>query len=135
MTRKSTIYFALLIPKKEAGHNQYHQCLITPPPEGENSLRRCTREFETENEDVREKLVYRVPPDVLKSAHGENADRKGAEDFGRIRLSKPFFKRDFLNSEIANINGQTNLPTNVDLAVKAGSKLCSELLEPLQDTV
>ena len=59
---------------------------------------------------------------------------KGVEDFGRIRLSKSFFMRDFLYSEIANIHGLTNLPDDPDLAVQAGSKLCQELLEPLQDT-
>ncbi len=59
---------------------------------------------------------------------------RAAEDFGRIRLSKSFFMRDFLYSEIANIHGLSNLPEDPDLAVQAGSKLCSELLEPLQDT-
>jgi len=59
---------------------------------------------------------------------------KGVEDFGRIRLSKSFFVRDFLYSEIANIHGLINLPDDPDLAVQAGSKLCQELLEPLQDT-
>ena len=59
---------------------------------------------------------------------------KGAEDFGRIRLSKSFFMRDFLYSEIANIHGLTNLPDNPDIAIQAGSKLCQELLEPLQDS-
>lgn len=57
---------------------------------------------------------------------------KGAEDLGRIRLSKTFFLREFLYSEIANMHGLTNLPENPDLAVAAGSRLCSELLEPLQ---
>ena len=56
------------------------------------------------------------------------------EDLGRVRLSKSFFMRDFLYSEIANIHGLTNLPDNPDLAVQAGSKLCQELLEPLQDS-
>jgi hypothetical protein len=59
---------------------------------------------------------------------------RGAEDFGRIRLSKSFFMREFLYSEIANIHGLTNLPENPDIAVVAGKNLCTELLEPLQDT-
>jgi hypothetical protein len=42
--------------------------------------------------------------------------------------------RDFLYSEIANIHGLTNLPAKPDLAVLAGTRLCNELLEPLQDT-
>lgn len=54
-------------------------------------------------------------------------------DLGRERLSKSFFMRDFLYSDIAAIHGLSNLPDNPDLAVKAGSKLCEELLEPLQD--
>jgi hypothetical protein len=59
---------------------------------------------------------------------------KGAEDLGRVRLSKTFFLREFLYSEIANIHGLTNLPQDPDLAVAAGTKLCTELLEPLQST-
>lgn len=54
------------------------------------------------------------------------------EDFGRIRLSNSFFMRDFLYSEIAVINGFQNLPDDPDLAVAAGTSLCTELLEPLQ---
>lgn len=59
---------------------------------------------------------------------------KGAEDFGRIRLSKFFFLREFLYSEIAGVHGLPNFPADPDLAIAAGSKLCGELLEPLQDT-
>lgn len=58
---------------------------------------------------------------------------KTLEEFGRIRLSKTFFMRDFLFSDIAAINGFSNIPRDPDLAIKAGSKLCEELLEPLQD--
>jgi hypothetical protein len=59
---------------------------------------------------------------------------RGAEDLGRVRLSRTFFMRDFLYSEIANIHGITNLPTNPDLAIEAGRGLCANLLEPLQAT-
>jgi hypothetical protein len=59
---------------------------------------------------------------------------KAAEDFGRIRLSRSFFMRDFLHSEVAALHGFTNLPTDPDLAVAAGRGLCENLLEPLQDT-
>ena len=55
------------------------------------------------------------------------------EDLGRVRLSKSFFFRDFLYSEIANYSGMPNIPEDVDLAVEAGSRLCQELLEPLQE--
>jgi hypothetical protein len=59
---------------------------------------------------------------------------RGAEKLGRIRLSKSFFLRDFLHSEIGDIHGISNLPVEPDLAVAAGRRLCEELLEPLQDT-
>ena len=55
------------------------------------------------------------------------------EDFGRVRLSKRFFMHDFLFSDIAAIHGLSNLPDDPDLAINAGSRLCEELLEPLQD--
>lgn len=55
-------------------------------------------------------------------------------EFGRIRLSKTFFMRDFLFSDIATIHGMANLPDDPDLAVAAGTRLCEDLLEPLQDT-
>lgn len=54
-------------------------------------------------------------------------------EFGRIRLSSSFFMRDFLFSDIAAIHGLSNVPDQPDLAVKAGSRLCQELLEPLQE--
>lgn len=56
------------------------------------------------------------------------------EDLGRQRLSKSFYMRDFLYSEIANIYGLHNIPDDPGLAIAAGSRLCEELLEPLQDT-
>ena len=59
---------------------------------------------------------------------------RGAEDFSRTRLSRTFFMRDFLFSEIAAIEGMRNLPDNPDLAIEAGRHLCAALLEPLQAT-
>jgi hypothetical protein len=59
---------------------------------------------------------------------------RSAEDFGRVRLSRTFFMRDFLYSEVANIHRMTNLPDDPDLAVAAGRALCANLLEPLQAT-
>jgi hypothetical protein len=56
------------------------------------------------------------------------------EKFGRVRLSKNFFMRDFLYSEIANFYGIQNLPDDPDLAIRAGIHLCEELLEPLNAT-
>jgi hypothetical protein len=54
------------------------------------------------------------------------------ETFGRTRLSQSFFMRDFLFSDIAAVNGFLNMPDDPDLAVAAGTRLCQELLEPLQ---
>lgn len=54
-------------------------------------------------------------------------------DFGRVRLSKTFFMRDFLFSDIASVHGFNNVPDNPDRAITAGTRLCEDLLEPLQD--
>lgn len=54
-------------------------------------------------------------------------------DFGRVRLSRSFFMRNFLFSDIAAIHGLANAPDDPDLAIAAGTRLCEELLEPLQD--
>jgi hypothetical protein len=56
------------------------------------------------------------------------------ENFGRIRLSKSFFMRDFLYSDIATIHRMINLPGDPELAIAAGRGLCECLLEPLQAT-
>ena len=42
--------------------------------------------------------------------------------------------RDFLFSEIAAIEGLSNLPDDPELAIAAGRGLCENLLEPLQAT-
>lgn len=54
-------------------------------------------------------------------------------ELGRVQLSKSFFMRDMLYSEVAMIHGLNNAPDDPDLAIKAGKRLCEELLEPLQD--
>lgn len=54
-------------------------------------------------------------------------------EFGRVRLSKSFFMRDFLFSDIASVHGLNNVPDDPALAIAAGTRLCEELLEPLQD--
>lgn len=59
---------------------------------------------------------------------------KALEDLGRVRLSPTFFMRDFLYSEIANHHGVPNVPENPDLAIETGTRLCEDLLEPLQQT-
>ncbi|APG89620.1 hypothetical protein [Sinorhizobium americanum] len=59
---------------------------------------------------------------------------KSLEDLGRVRLSKNFFLRDFLHSEIADFYRIPNIPDDPELAIAAGRKLCEELIEPLQAT-
>jgi hypothetical protein len=55
------------------------------------------------------------------------------ENFGRERLSKSFFMRDFLYSDISQIYGIPNVPDDRDLAIEVGKRLCQELLEPIQN--
>ena len=56
------------------------------------------------------------------------------ENLGRVRLSKHFFMRNFLYSEIANFYGKANIPDDPDLAIAAGRGLAVNLLDPLVDT-
>ncbi len=58
----------------------------------------------------------------------------GLENLGRARLSRHFFLRDFLHSEIGSFHGIPNIPEDPDLAIAAGSRLCGELLEPIMET-
>lgn len=76
----------------------------------------------------------------MKADQAEHADApmkqigsvKALEEFGRVRLSASFFMRDFLYSEISNFCAIPNLPDDPELAIAAGRRLCTELLEPLQ---
>lgn len=45
---------------------------------------------------------------------------KALEDFGRVKLSKHFFMRDFLYSEISQVEGIPNIPDYPDRAIEAG---------------
>ena len=54
-------------------------------------------------------------------------------ELGRVRLSKSFFMRDMLHSEIAQMHGLLNAPDDPELAIAAGTRLATELLEPLQE--
>lgn len=56
------------------------------------------------------------------------------DELGRVRLSKSFYMREFLYSEAANFHGIPNMPDNPELAIRAGTLLCEQLLEPLHDT-
>ena len=59
---------------------------------------------------------------------------RGLEELSRVRLSRSFFMRDFLYSDISNLHGIPNVPDDPDLAIAAGKRLCEDLLEPLQET-
>ena len=54
------------------------------------------------------------------------------ETLGRERLSRNFYMREFLYSEIANWHQLRNVPDHPDVALRMGRSLCTELLEPLQ---
>ena len=56
------------------------------------------------------------------------------ETLGRVRLSKYFYMREFLYSEIANIHARQNIPENPELAIANGRALCEALLDPLEET-
>jgi hypothetical protein len=56
------------------------------------------------------------------------------ETLGRVRLSRHFFMRDFLYSEIGNFHTLQNLPEHPDLAIAHGRRLCEDLLDPLEET-
>lgn len=53
---------------------------------------------------------------------------------GRTRLSRHFFLRDFLFSEIASFHALPNLPDDPDLMIAAGRRLAGDLLDPLVET-
>ena len=53
------------------------------------------------------------------------------ENLGRERLSKNFFMRDFLYSEISAFHAIPNIPDDPDLSIAAGRRLCEEVLGPM----
>lgn len=60
---------------------------------------------------------------------------KALEELGRIQLSKSFFMREFLYSEISQIERIPNIPNDFELAIAAGKNLCEKVLEPIQDAL
>lgn len=56
------------------------------------------------------------------------------ETLGRVRLSRHFFMRDFLYSEIGSFHRIPNLPRDPELAIANGTALCTQLLDPLEET-
>ena len=62
------------------------------------------------------------------------ASMRGLETLGRVRLSRHFFMRDFLYSEIGNAHQIQNIPDDPDLAIETGRAFCKTLLDPLEET-
>jgi len=62
------------------------------------------------------------------------ASMRGLETLGRVRLSKHFYLRDFLHSEIGSYYGIPNIPETPDLVIEVGEQFCRSLLDPLEDT-
>jgi hypothetical protein len=60
---------------------------------------------------------------------------KALEELGRAQLSKSFFMREFLYSEISQIERIPNIPDDPELAIAAGKQLCEQVLEPIQDAL
>lgn len=56
------------------------------------------------------------------------------ETLGRVRLSRHFYMRDFLYSEIGNFHEISNIPDDPDVVIQAGRQLCEVLLDPLEET-
>ena len=56
------------------------------------------------------------------------------ETFGRQRLSKYFFMRDFMYSEISGFHGVPNIPEFPDQALETGRAFCTALMDPLEET-
>lgn len=62
------------------------------------------------------------------------ASMRGLENLGRVRLSRSFYMRDMLYSEISNVHGVPNIPDRPDVAVARGKQFCETILEPMQNT-
>lgn len=60
---------------------------------------------------------------------------KTLEELGRIQLSQNFFMREFLYSEISQIESIPNIPDYPELAIAAGRNLCENVLEPIQEAL
>ncbi|MGV6838689.1 MAG: hypothetical protein ACWA40_00700 [Planktomarina sp.] len=67
-------------------------------------------------------------------ARGPIKTLNGLSKIGRVQLSKYFFVRNFLNSEVANFHGLPNLVDDQELFIAAGEGLCKKLLDPIVET-
>ena len=89
-----------------------------------NNLKRFAEEVRTPKA---RRMFYAREPKVRKVFYD------ALDAFGRERLSRHFFMRDFLYSETAAVHGIPNVPDDPALAIEAGKGLCGHLLEPLRD--
>ena len=60
---------------------------------------------------------------------------KQLEGLGRERLSSNFYMREFLHSEISQVENIPNIPHYPDIAIRNGKRLCEDILEPIQDSL
>lgn len=56
------------------------------------------------------------------------------EEIARVRLSRRFYLRDFLFSEIGAWHRVPNIPEDLETVIAAGRGLCEHILEPLAET-
>lgn len=54
------------------------------------------------------------------------------ESIGRTQLSDNFLMREFLHSEISQVENIPNVPHHPEIAINNGTMLCQRVLEPLQ---
>ena len=61
-------------------------------------------------------------------ADAKTSTVEALDKLGRVRLSRHFFMRDMLHSQIAQVHGLLNAPDDPELAIAAGPRLCEELI-------
>lgn len=115
--------------------------LSTQPPEGLKEAVRLDSRDSRASTRAQAAQPLPVPGSRFATTSAERTSRsqpspaalyRQLEDLGRVQLSKNFYMRDFLYSEIAYAEAIPNLPEDPDLAVAAGKQLCERVLEPLQ---
>lgn len=82
------------------------------------------------------RLALTAPPQSRRVGRSVRKPGKytALEDLGRVRLSKHFYMRNFLHSEIGNFFGRPNIPDDPELAIAAGTGLATHILDPLVET-
>jgi len=94
----------------------------------------CTSVHSSQSHNHNKILVYNGERSLSDITHMKRiSSYRALERLGRVQLSKSFFMRDMLYSEISNYYGIPNIPVYPDTAIEAGKRLCGTLLEPLQD--